>query len=403
MAYTWLTFRNAVKGLMSDASISDAHAALAIAEFVKGYLALQVNRNPAESAAHLANWMAEKQRLVGYTVTIPRDRFRAEVNKLITVDAKRDGVQEFIDDLVAIARLELTAAGTLIESLIKQGVMELQSYVEFYRYNQERVFTFSDATEWGEACQLTLPEGCRIRDVYYVKDDSDCERMPVAQYDWENRFDLKCGAPRMQGKEFYAAVDPSGRTLTVFPTLLDGYHVSVFYDGLKSNFADNDSVPFDEGAALAIADYVRFRLNLQIPANVKMAGVFEEAYRSKRLQLYRDAREKQEIRFKNDSPSPYMGLCSCAVCTGSDGDSDEDSGSGSTDSGGCAAIVYVDTIDDMLALPSAPCRKLVFVGDGTAADSKVFRYRYTSTLEVNGGSVLAPTDGIGRFTEYNLA
>jgi hypothetical protein len=402
MAYTWLQFRNAVKSLMSDASISDATAALAISGFVQVYLSLHVQKNPTAAGLHMAQWQAQKERLLGYSVALPKDRFRAEVNKLITVDARRDGVQELIDDLVSIGRIELTAAGAFIDALIKQGALELQEYVELYRYNQERVFTFADAVEWGEACQLTLPEGCRVRDVYYVKDDADCQRMPVVQYDWQNRFDLKCGQPRMKGSEFYAAIDPSGHTLTVFPTLLDGYHVSVFYDGPKSSFADGDSVPFDEPSALAIADYVRFRQNLQSPANPKMAGIFESAYRAKRLQLYRSAREKQDIRFRNDSPFPNVSsLCGCAICTDSE-DSGGGSGSGST--GGCDPIITVETIEEMLALPSMPCRKLIFVRHpSNPSDSKVFSYEHGNTTEANGGSVLAPTDNLGRFFEYNLA
>lgn len=397
MAYTWLQFKNAVKSLMSDAALNNTTAVLAISEFVKAYIVLQIDRNPSLSQFHMANWAAQKDKLLGYTVTLSRDLLRAEVDKLLTVDSNRHGIQTFIDDLITTARNELAGSASFIDGYIRQGVIDIQHFIDFYKLGHERIFTFADAVENGEACDLTLPEGCMIQDVYYVSDaeDSTCKRMPVAQYDWQNRYDLTCGQPTMTGHEFFAAINPKGTMMTLFPTLLDGYHASVFYDGVRLTFADGDTTPFDEGMAMAIGDYVRARMYLQPPvSNPKMAGIHMEAFRSKRLQLYRDSRDKQRIRFTNDSDFP--GKCGCAICTDT-----TDSSSGSS-TGGCNPIVDVATAAEMVALASAPCRHIVFIRTPEAGVARAYTYVHGDTTEADGSSVIAPTDDLGRYFEFNL-
>lgn len=403
MAYTWLQFRNQVKSLMSDAQLNDITAILAISEFVKSYVAREINKDTPTSQLLTQNWLVQRDRLLGYTPTISGATLRTAVNGLLTVDSNRKGISEtdgYIDKLIVTAVNELTGAGAFIDNYIRQGVLDLQHFVDYYRMGQERVFTFGDAVADGQASDFSLPDQAMIRDMYYVQDSADCIRKPVAQYDWQNRYDLVCGEPRLFKGDFFAAVDPNGKKLICFPALADGFHLSVFYDGLKIDFADGDIVPFDEGAAQAVADFVRARQSIQPQvANQRLMAIHEQAYQGKRRQLYRDAKEKQRVRYLNDSPFPRAGLpCRCSSCS----PTITGGGGGGTSDGGCAPIIDVENVEAMKELPSAPCRHIVFIRNPEPGMSLAYRYKHSDTTEDNGFSIVNPFDGLGRYFTYNL-
>lgn len=314
MAYTWTTFKDAVKSLMTDASRNDTSAVLAFVEFVKSRIALDVDKNPALSAAYYEKWVTQRGRLLGYTVTLAKDKLRAEVDKLLTVDAQRQGIQEMIDDLIEQAKNDLAGSAAAIDADIRHGVIELQHYIEFYRGPHQTLFELDDLTENGECSEGQMPDQCMPLDAYYVTTATPCERMPVELYDWQNRHDLICGSPRMSGAQFYITIHPQGTEFLLFPPIMDAdHHLELNWDGIRQTFSADEAVPFDEPFVQAVADYTLTRMYLRpASSNTKMAAVHQAAHEAKRRQLYRDSRDRVRLRSTNESPQPQPRQ-SCAV------------------------------------------------------------------------------------------
>lgn len=327
------TLRTQVNKLLTDAVQSEDSAVRAIAEYVKWKIASEVDRDPGLAEMYQKNWLIQRRRLVGYTVTGNTTTLRTEVNKLITVDAARKGIDDtggFIDEQIEQAKADIGALNTMIDAYIthavaeiaapatkidnhiRQGVIELQELIDFYRQHHETIYQENDLTDEGEASIGQMPEEGQLLEAYYVKVGEPCIRKPIQGYPWGNRHDLVCGQPKFRADDpFLMAIEPSGQTFYVFPPVLDGHYLSVFWDGLKLEFTDSESVPFDEGFVQAIADYVQSKRYLE-PGNLnpRLAKEHEASYLKKRRALYRTARDRVRIRDTSVSPFPLSG---CAI------------------------------------------------------------------------------------------
>lgn len=311
--------------MISDAEISNDTAVLAVADYVNARIALKVDQNPQMAAAHGRLFADLKDRLLGFTITLNDEDLRAAVDKLLTtVDSARHGIAEadgFIDQHIKQAKKEIAGSATWYDNQIRYAAIELQHFIDFYKVGHESTFLLADVTENGEVSVGTLPEGAMPRDAYYIRDGYSCTRMPFAIYDWQNRFDLKCGVPAMTGHSFFIAFAPSGGEFWIFPKILesedDTYKVILSYDAAKITFADGDAVPFDEEAASAAAEFVQWKMHSR-PAsyNAALAKNHQANWVSKRLLCFRQARDKTRLRYTNTSPSAggvQTGCSSCAV------------------------------------------------------------------------------------------
>ena len=329
------TLRSRVRELITDATIDDNAAVRAVADFVKSRIELEVNGDLNTHQALNARWLQQRNRLLGYTITLNASALRTAVDKLITVDSTRAGISEtggFIDvtiaqaqaDIASLAtfinktidqgKIDLAGSATQIDNFIRQGVIELQNFIPLYRKNNETTYEVADLEEEGEASIGTLPEGAKLQDAFYVQTDADCKRVPLSIYNWGNRHDLICGAPKMIGGNFLIAFDPDGETFIAFPKVLDGYELSVFWEGSKLEYADGDTVPFDEGCAKAISDYVLSEM-LRRPGptrDLKAAETHFLAYTNQRRSLYREARARRSLSQSEPSPAT-MSTTSCAI------------------------------------------------------------------------------------------
>lgn len=317
MPYTWLEFKNLVKRLTSDGAINDDAVVLALSHYVKAGIALQVDKSGELAVVYQRSWEEEKRRLLGYAVTLDPAALRAAVDKLITVDATRYGVFEpggFVDTLIAQGKNEIAGQAPWYDNQIRQACIELQHFIEYFRHGHETVYTFADVSDEGAASIGELPEQARPQDAYYFNVTEKCERKPIRQYDWENRFDLICGLKELGCDAFYMAIDPYGGTFLVYPKVTEGMGVALQWDGNKLEFGDTDDVPFDEAFAEACAQFMLWKIYLRpTTKDTQLAKEHEKNYIRDRLHLFRDAREKTELRFRKPSPEPKPcdSVCTC--------------------------------------------------------------------------------------------
>ena len=222
-----------------------------------------------------------------------------------------------VKDFLPVDKDRLNVKGTYLDQLIRQSVIDLQSFIPEFRLGHETIYALADVTQEGFASVGALPDQAEPRDAYYVSTatDDECNRKPFTPYDWGNRFDLVCANYQVKQCGFAFAIDPQAKTFYVFPAVEDGRELSLFWDGRKLEFADADSVPFDEGAAFAASEYVAAHIRRKVDNDLAAFNSHMASYRVKRSQLFTDQRERR--RFKNTSPSQQpsnaCGNQSCAA------------------------------------------------------------------------------------------
>ena len=319
------TLKTRVKELLTDVTPSDTTAIQAVAEYVKYKISREVNHDPELSGSYLKTYFGQKIKLLGYSISIGSVALRTAVNPLITVDANRLGVSDpdgfvdkciaeavadiagfdtyltsqiaqakadlagvanYINSKIALAKADLAAYGTMLENVMRQAVIDLQSHIIPYRSGHETVYTVDDVSAEGATSHGNLPEACQIRDAYFVtvKDDEVCIPGPVDLYDWGKRFNLINGDECINDGTFYLCLDPESATFLVYPALDANHRLSIFWDGLKLDFADADQTPFDEPMALAVAEYVQ-------------NGKLSQEYISSRRRLLLDAKDRGRMRY----------------------------------------------------------------------------------------------------------
>lgn len=318
------TLKARVRAIITDATIDEDAAIRAVADFVKSRIADQVDHDPQMYELYDTRWKTQRNRLLGYAMTSDVPTIRTAVNFLITVDADRQGITDFIDKLIAQAKADigglatwldayiaqakadLAGSATRIDKYIRDGVRTLQEHVEFYRFGHETNYEVGDLTAFGEASLGILPEGAQVRDVAFINTENDSIRKPVLPWPWDNRSDLVMGAPRIKGKgAFQIVITPQpvavedgtyAHQFVVWPGIIDGYYLAIAWDGIRNDFADGDVTPFDEQLADACASYVQWQ---------RGNNAEKDNFGMKQRALYRSARERTGYRNQAASPQPY--------------------------------------------------------------------------------------------------
>lgn len=222
--------------------------------------------------------------------------FKQGVYELITVDAERMGSEAFVNRQIALA------------------VDDLQSHVEFYRIGHETTYEVDDLTDDGYASRGELPAGAYLRELYHVKVGNNCVSRPLYWWDYSNRRDLKCGAVGIgcRGTWFRYTVDPQMRSFWVYPRVTSGYQVKIVWDGKKTSFEDEDSVPFDEPVTLLVAEWVKMKMAREVDRDLQTARDYERSYFGLRRRIYLDIKERMAVRTTR-SKADCAGVC-CTSC-----------------------------------------------------------------------------------------
>jgi hypothetical protein len=224
--------------------------------------------------------------------------FQNEVQFLMPQDADRLGMDNYLP------------------RLIREAVIDLQQFIPAYRNRHETLYYPQDFALDGAASVGTLPPKSEILEMWLFN-LARSERVPVMKMDWERRFGLvhqrhDCGGEfglefmtltsssvaaielinrlpttrTVAGKCGLAAIDPQGSTFYLSPILLDGWVLTMFWNGRKLDFRDNEAVPFDEDASFAVAAWCKSKIAMEVDRDAERSQMFMQEYQLKRLNLY---------------------------------------------------------------------------------------------------------------------
>lgn len=359
--------QTAVKVLLTDDTPDDTMGIGAVALWVKAKISLEVNNDPVAHGVLMGQYDDQRTKLLGYVITVNAAAVRAAINPLITVDSTRGGISapnEFIDQQIALciddmegyaalvnatilqgnneliginnyidativqatteiagfatwvnanidqANIDIQGPRPQLDATITQGAIDLEQFIEVYKEGHENVYQADDLTIEGSCSVGALPAGAQIQDIYVATTGTPCIRAPYVQYDWENRFDLICGNPRIYNCNKFIAIDPQAKTFMAYPVVRNDQYVSLFWNGLKETFADGDEVPFGQKAAEAIADYTLREIYAKPPRSDRLLSQkFDISYRGKRRLLFAEKRAEGRINFSKQSQMPRTGSC----------------------------------------------------------------------------------------------
>jgi hypothetical protein len=185
------------------------------------------------------------------------------------------------------------------------SVVQIQQIIPFYRGGHETVYGANDLVLDGLASVGSFPQGqqCRPLDAYYKRVGQQCVSQPLNIYPWGNRYDLVCGNPRIINAQFLMAIDPWGQQFTIFPSVGERHQISLFWEGVKTSFDDNDEVPFDLGVAEAVGLFVKAKIARLVDHDLAEHGSYMAEYVRRRALLFADSMERKRLSLDVDSPN----------------------------------------------------------------------------------------------------
>lgn len=185
-------------------------------------------------------------------------QLKADVDILLGEDANRLGFDS------------LKAAWTL------QAILELQSVIPELRTGHETVYHGADFVGEGFASRAVLPPGKLLDGYFVVPDATDVRkaaRVQLTPHPWEKRMELVHGTACANTSAFIS-IDPQAYTFWVYPYVGDCRVVSLFWDGIKSDFQDDDDTPFDLQVAGAVAEYIKSKVAADIKNDPALSKLF---------------------------------------------------------------------------------------------------------------------------------
>lgn len=355
MADTWLTFKNEAKTLMSDVTASDNLYALACACYVKAALSREVDHDVQMRSSYLGEFRDLKRRLLGFQSTlVAGTTLDTEVNKLLPVDSVREGINTYVTAQIANADREVRTLNVLVDKLIKEAIVDLQSHIPCYRVGTETVYDSGDVTAVGSLSRGPLPPGAELSHGFWIEEMPEltegdtyatgdlvqsndrtyrvyiggtmgdvedglvevdgsletlgglqftfyygegCLRSELVPMRWQDRFSLNYIPDNCQNKTAPARIliDREAFSFWLWPQLDSDHTISLFWNGIKVDFSDGDLVPFDESAQQAVKEYVLSRFYLQSEENKSQAETHAAAYASLRSRMYADCSARLHV------------------------------------------------------------------------------------------------------------
>lgn len=166
---TYLEFKEIVYSLIRDDDPSDENAALAGAEYVKAKIAREVDKDLPLAKSYLDSYKASRFNLLGYQSTYNDTEYEEAVKELLTVDADRAGLESFLAATIKLARQDQEGLAPTVDNLIRQGMLDLMSYIDNYRIQRRSCFLVDDVVQVGNASRMRLPSDGAVQDIWYVR------------------------------------------------------------------------------------------------------------------------------------------------------------------------------------------------------------------------------------------
>lgn len=215
--------------------------------------------------------------------------FNTKVREFLPAHNRRQGIQ------------------TMIDTLIKAGAADVQRSIPFYQTGHSDIYEPADVTTDGYASIGDLPAG-KIQRARLAKYDPDNELLyrgvylGLEQVSWEYNLLMRGG--ELSAYAGRIAIEPVTRKFCVVPAINTASRLILDWNGVKTDFANDDVTPFDDEVAQAVADFVLARVTRQVDRDFNLANSYEGSFRLLKRKLDSEARDR--VRIGNMKPGSQL-------------------------------------------------------------------------------------------------
>jgi hypothetical protein len=234
--------------------------------------------------------------------------FNAKVDKLCPLERKRIFGTKCED-----------GSSVYYREQIRQAILDLKNFIPEYTRNHESIYYPADFADDGQASVGALPPMAQVRSAWYYgvesSDPAKHRRFEVINFPWEKRFEMTSREIhdfldsdyitltaasisalamaetldmfRANGRRRVGmmAISPTHERFYLYPKLAGPWIFSLFWDGQKLDYRDNEHVPFDEDTAGAVAFYVKSQFNMYVDREPALAEANGKMYTVKRTNI----------------------------------------------------------------------------------------------------------------------
>jgi len=229
-------------------------------------------------------------------------QFNAAVDELCPLECKR-----------IFGKMNADGSSVYYRNQIRQAVLDLANFIPEFTRNNETIYFNQDFVPDGDMHVGVLPPMAEIDSAWFYSTDKQ-RRFEVRLIAWENRFSMarstsfrdvdrnyivptnaSLNAQVMletvgtnSSKDFigFMAISPKHDKFYVYPKVEGEWVMSIFWDGSKLDFRDDEQVGFEEEAAQAAAWYVQAQFASYVDKDLPMYAARMQQYGIKRSNIY---------------------------------------------------------------------------------------------------------------------
>lgn len=220
----------------------------------------------------------------------------------MTPDVKSYTWSQFTDAVLALLPEDATRMNVeqLLPLWIRLCVIDIQNYVPVYRQGHEMLLNASDFVGEGYASRAAMPPQASFEQCFLVAYDRDangkplanCQRHQTTPIDWSQRMELVHGRVAANGGPV-VCINPEAHNFYLYPAITDCQQLSVFWNGLKTEFNPDEQTPFDEQMTGVVADYCKAKIAIRVDKDIPLSESYQKMYRDGRTELYLNAARRK--------------------------------------------------------------------------------------------------------------
>lgn len=131
--------------------------------------------------------------------------------------------------------------------------------------------------------------------------DYDMRRHPVDDVGWDRRYVLTNAQDCLLANSAQMTINPTEASFIIYPRLLDeddeGYThlLEINWDGLRTEWENDDETPFNSKCAEAVANYVKSKIKREGDHDESAKRSYWESYVTDRANLHLNAKRRKKV------------------------------------------------------------------------------------------------------------
>lgn len=301
----WSDFKTAVRTLASDGAKTDGAYCYAISLWVLSELARQVDHDLQEYGSYRGQYRQEALKLLDFTPSLNGDEVREAVRSHLVAHGNRRNIGNYIDRLIQQGIDTQAGIAARFSALILEAIADIQHYIPYATLGHSTTFTAADVAAEGNGSHGCFPTGARVRQAWIINvEDPDAPvRYEVSHVAWPDRQRriIEHSTPELAQDGLESApllsIEPGGREFYIWPALTaDVLEFKIDWTGIKTDFENADTTPFDQRTAESTAKYISAKLPTVLPTQGGAVTTDLSDYRTSLRRLFVESGDRSQVR-----------------------------------------------------------------------------------------------------------